>query len=200
MGYRNPGNTRMTNARCNNLIREYISRSKAIDIYALAPSSPLNYGAYKINLAAGLEDALINFLEPEWNGSTLGRVETETALREEQELSNSSEDNGKILEQALHAFSFTLQKSYLEHGFFNINSTFSKLLGADGEGLLVKLDDGPIKSIKIDRKSNTNGSVRIHFGKELKKWLVKQGSQVGDTIFVDLNELKEFLLRTRTHQ
>jgi hypothetical protein len=66
-GYRSPGDTTATNKRCNAAIRDCISQGKTVRILVLPNRIPLKWGPYTINVAAGLEDALIDDLQPEWN-------------------------------------------------------------------------------------------------------------------------------------
>lgn len=66
-GYRSPGDTTATNKRCNEAIRDCINQGKAVRILVLPNRIPLKWGPYTINVAAGLEDALIDDLQPEWN-------------------------------------------------------------------------------------------------------------------------------------
>jgi len=65
-GYQKPGPTQSTNQKNYQLITEMLIRGCKVDIYALSQGL-LNYGEFKINLAAGLEDDLIEKLRPEWN-------------------------------------------------------------------------------------------------------------------------------------
>jgi hypothetical protein len=66
-GYRGPGDTNGPNRRCNTNIKECIAERKEVRILVLPNRLPLKWGRYSINVAAGLEDALIDELQPEWN-------------------------------------------------------------------------------------------------------------------------------------
>ncbi len=67
-GYRAPGNTTSTNQRCNEEIKSaIIHRKKTVRILVLPNKVPLRWGNYAINIAAGLEDVLIDELQPDWN-------------------------------------------------------------------------------------------------------------------------------------
>jgi hypothetical protein len=66
-GYRNPGVTTATNKRCHEEIKNCIRDGKAVRILVLPNRVPLQWGKYSINIAAGLEDALIDDLQPDWN-------------------------------------------------------------------------------------------------------------------------------------
>lgn len=68
-GYCNPGNGQATNKKCHEAIRKLIGQGKTVRILILPQTIPLQWGGYPINLAAGLEDALVNVFQPEWNRS-----------------------------------------------------------------------------------------------------------------------------------
>ena len=80
-GYRNPAETQTTNIRNNSRIREILEADGTVDIYALPDNGLLHYGAFHLNLAAGLEDDLIRVINPEWNG---GRAESLPVAVEEE--------------------------------------------------------------------------------------------------------------------
>ncbi len=65
--YENPGPSQSTSIRGNNLIKGMVALGKSVEVYALADNGLLRYGGFHINLAAGLEDALIAELKPAWN-------------------------------------------------------------------------------------------------------------------------------------
>jgi hypothetical protein len=46
-----------------------ITARQAVEVYVLPDSGLLYYGGFHVNLAAGLEDALIDSLDPPWNGA-----------------------------------------------------------------------------------------------------------------------------------
>jgi len=66
-GYQYPGPTQTTNIRNNANIKDLLTRTNSLDIYALPDTGLLHYGDFQINLAAGLEDSLIQTLMPAWN-------------------------------------------------------------------------------------------------------------------------------------
>ena len=66
-GYRNPGKTTATNHRCNTEISKALQVGKTVRILVLPNRTPLMWGRFPINVAAGLEDALIDALQPDWN-------------------------------------------------------------------------------------------------------------------------------------
>ena len=67
MGYQRPGASQTTNTRNNIEIKILLALERNVEIYALADTGLLRFGEFTINLAAGLEDALISELKPAWN-------------------------------------------------------------------------------------------------------------------------------------
>lgn len=70
-GYERPGPTQYTNIKGNTYLRKLLSEGKTVHVHALPDSGLLFYGGFHVNLAAGLEDALVAQLKPSWNGAGL---------------------------------------------------------------------------------------------------------------------------------
>lgn len=68
-GYNKPGLTQFTNIKGNKLLKKLLAEGKSVDIYALPDNGLHHFGAFHLNLAAGLEDSIIKTLKPKWNGS-----------------------------------------------------------------------------------------------------------------------------------
>jgi len=68
-GYCDPRNGRATNEKCHQAIKKLLQKGKSVRILVLPQIFPLKWGDYPINLAAGLEDALVEAFKPQWNGS-----------------------------------------------------------------------------------------------------------------------------------
>ena len=66
-GYRHPGPSQSTNIRVNARIREHLDNGHEVAIHAWACDGLLTYGGFGVNLAAGLEGAIIRELSPAWN-------------------------------------------------------------------------------------------------------------------------------------
>lgn len=79
LNYRNAHSSQSTNTRNQKRILECLSRNKSVEIYVLPDNGLLKYGGFHINLAAGLEDSLIDELSPPWNGG-LKETEDETLV------------------------------------------------------------------------------------------------------------------------
>src|SRR2546426_73099 len=67
-GYRTPGATQFTNVRNHQNLRTALGSGQRVAIYVLPDNGLLRYGGFHVNLAAGLEDALVRELQPPWNG------------------------------------------------------------------------------------------------------------------------------------
>jgi len=145
------GNGISTNNKVHQKIKDQLNLNNNVTIWALLDDSPLSWGIYNINLAAGLEDALISKIKPIWNGS-----KTSSETLEEDTLLDDNDDIYPLEEQT------KLQHAYYNNGYVNISTKNSPFLGKHGEQIFVFLGDNkePILS-KIDRNANRNGSVRI---------------------------------------
>jgi hypothetical protein len=65
--YARPGVSQITNIRNNASIRQMLESGKTVEIWALVDWEPVEHRGIPINVAAGIEDALIERLRPEWN-------------------------------------------------------------------------------------------------------------------------------------
>ena len=66
-GYLNPGLTQSTNIRNNWNLIKLLQYANVVDVYCKGDDGLFKYGAFTINLAAGLEDSLIQEIKPLWN-------------------------------------------------------------------------------------------------------------------------------------
>lgn len=79
-GYQNPRKTQTTNVRGNKAICEALTVLKPIEVYVLPDHGLLKFGGFHLNLAAALEDSLINDLRPPWN-KRFGREDAKVKAR-----------------------------------------------------------------------------------------------------------------------
>lgn len=192
-GYRNPSRSQRTNGRNNRNIRAALGAGITIRILVFTPISFFQYGGFDINLAAGLEDALIEEFDPPWNGKDRGHAITEEAEREELDEAAegaSQETSESILSHALTkppsadlSFKIILGEAYYNQGFINPGVEASACLGKDGDPIKVTFDDGaePVIS-RINRRANLNGSVRIiGRNRSIARWF-QAHFQKGDTV------------------
>ena len=66
-GYLKPGVTQSTNIRNRSNIIKLLQYANVVDVYCKPDDGMFKYGEFTINLAAGLEDALIEAIKPLWN-------------------------------------------------------------------------------------------------------------------------------------
>lgn len=175
-GYRSPGSTQSTNIKNNQLIKAALIEGSAVEILALPDNGLLHYGAFHLNLAAGLEDDIIRAIDPEWNGAQkevsstalslpIESMETEPIPKYDAEYAESK--SGPVM----HQFRFALQPTYNKMGFFNVSVDSERYLGADGEKIELFLgkDISPTLG-SINRRANPNGTPRIMGGASLRDW------------------------------
>lgn len=89
LGYLRPNEDQRTNWRNRIAIVDLLKRGKPIEILALADPGLFRYGSFHLNLAAGLEDSIIQVVKPEWNG---GRTSTVIESPAEANPPNTSEE------------------------------------------------------------------------------------------------------------
>lgn len=65
-GYKRPGATQTTNIRANALLIDRLGES-SVDVYVWACDGLMTYAGFRVDLAAGLEDAIVHDLQPAWN-------------------------------------------------------------------------------------------------------------------------------------
>lgn len=176
-GYRTPGKTQTTNINNHRYIKELLSLGVAVEILALPDSGLLHYGQFHLNLAAGLEDSIVQVINPEWNG---GKTEVGISLPD------IPATQPEPFEPIIGTFSFTLQPTYYRSGFFNVGVSSQRFLGADGETIELFLGNRsqPILG-SINRRANTNGTPRIMGGTGLRDWFNASASEM-DSIRVDV--------------
>jgi len=177
-GYKNPGATQSTNIKNNSRIKELLNTGAAVDILALPDNGLLHYGQFHVNLAAGLEDNIIDVLKPEWNGSPKKVVFSENESLEDQR-------------QIVDSFSIFLHKTYINSGFFNVPVVHSQSLGSNGEQIDIFCGKNPRPITgSINRRCNVTNAPRIMGGVGLRDWL-KDNAKVMDEIFISVNSPNE---------
>ncbi len=82
-GYRDPGNTQATNRKCHDEIRKLIKNGKIVRILVLPDQTHLHWGEFRISLAAGMEDSIVERLQPRLNGKNAKHLTTESEQLEE---------------------------------------------------------------------------------------------------------------------
>jgi len=134
-GYINPGTNQQTNIKCNKNIKALLSKQRPVEILVFTAHHCFQYGEFEINLAAGLEDSLINMLTPPWNGRNRKRLPiSETSATEESLLAQpmSRPASRKTMKPLKTTFKIKLGKAYYEMGFINPGRAVDKKLGKHG--------------------------------------------------------------------
>lgn len=170
-GYQSPGQTQSTNIRVNKLINDILSQDMPVDIFILADNGLLSFGGFRINIAAGLEDTLIDEINPEWNKRGRTKIE-EDKESEDPNLTEKPKTKEKI--NTLDSFELKLGQTYLGQGFINIPVSYSNLLAGDMSTIeLVLGDNNVIIHGYINRRANAGGNPRIMGGVPLRDWFQK---------------------------
>ena len=66
--YGRPGASQPTNLRNNARIRDALAERRSVSVWALLDWEPVEHRGIPVNVAAGIEDALIERMAPPWNG------------------------------------------------------------------------------------------------------------------------------------
>ena len=91
----------------------------------------------------------------------------------------------------MHSFPVTLHHAYYNGGFFNVRVEYDGLLPSDEREVIILLgSSGRQLDGRIDRHANSNATVRVRVGTELRDWFrvhfklgdVMTVTPVGDTI------------------
>lgn len=183
-----------TNSRNARYILSALRADQAVDIYTLPDEELHHYGAFHLNLAAGLEDSIIAVLNPEWNGgkkqvvNDAEDVDPDMVFTTVQLPQNTPEPTPLLtpLPRPTYTFSVKMGATYYGGGFFNFLSEWSDSVGADGQTIELYLGDmaTPILG-SINRRANSNGTPRITMGKCLRDW-VQATMQPGDEMRVEV--------------
>ena len=168
-GYQKPGSSQRTNIRVNDKIKTLLGHGLPLEIYILPDNGLLKFGDFKLSVAAGLEDTLINEFNPEWNitGRKKENRIKKVVIKEKNLLQITTQN---ITTDTIEVI---LWPAYYEQGFFNVRRRYSDRFGKDQEIIRIQLGDKSGRFIHgvIDRKANNNGTPRIRGRKELTEWI-----------------------------
>lgn len=217
VGYCKPGKTQKTNWRCHANIKGLLKVGTNVRILVFTPISDLRYGDFQIDLAAGLEEALIVSFSPPWNGREGKRPITEEAEREATEeaedaladvanpgkrLSASPEARAPSSPQSTQpqaTFQIRLGSAYYNQGLINPGVQASERLGEHGDPVIVYLgnESEQVNSV-INRTANANGSVRVVGNNQsIADWF-QTNFQPGDVVEAKVQDAQHILLLSRT--
>ena len=174
LGYQRPNGDQRTNWRNHESILELLRQGSPVEILALADTGLMRYGAFHLNLAAGLEDSIISVLNPAWNG---GRS---SAVIEKPEESNPPDTSKEAqleanMTSSHKSFPLTIQETYFRTGFFNVGVSYSKDFAGDQANLTIYCgEEKQVVQAKINRTANANGTPRVMGGVRLREWFQKK--------------------------
>ena len=171
--YKKPGKRQSTNIRVNAYIFDVLKNGLDVHIFFLPDNGLFQYGGYHINLAAGIEDALIADIDPKWN------MRGRTKLEELQDEIVNDEPDGKEQVNMLKKIpgivaetDVKLGSSYYKKGFFNISKKVSNDIGVHGTKIEIYL--GLTTDVIygwVNRDANPSGAPRIMGGIQLRNWI-----------------------------
>lgn len=90
VGYRDPGKTRATNWKCYKEIKKLLNANKTVRIMVLVDRTHFHWGQFRVSLAAGLEDSLVEIIRPSLNGKNGKISKTESEQFEEDGLTRNN--------------------------------------------------------------------------------------------------------------
>jgi hypothetical protein len=186
VGYVRPGISQSTNKNCNAAIQALLNNGSEVHIWVYTPTIPLQISGFYINLAAGLEDSLIDKFKPKWNGNNkiADDLSDNVELLNEQEesvLNNQIVDVNTLNPLNYSEFTINLGKASFNQGFINPGVGVDNKLGDHDAEIKVILENKLISS-KINRRANINGSVRIQVNiAVIARWF-QANFNFGDTV------------------
>jgi hypothetical protein len=171
-----------------------------VEIFALPDITPLQWQGYNLNIAAGIEDSLINGLKPEWNLHGTNNLNKILNTQEEIELLIDSNNTPPVHHNNLNDnntnpnndnsiyFTVKLGDTYYnkKQGFMNPGVQASMYLGNEGEMAYLTLNNNVILNSSINRTAN-NGAVRFHWGIELMNFY-QTNFNFNDTLLFKVND------------
>lgn len=199
-GYCKPGPTQVTNQKCHNEILKLLKNKFPVSISVFGECRlRLHHEAFEINMAAGLEDSLIESFAPVWNGRLVPReFVTETRVIEEEALLQDLTPRTALPSTLDGAPKFELRigKTYFSQGFINLPTFVTDQIGEHGEPILIRLGElGDIRlEARINRNANQNKTPRIFGGARLAQWF-QEHLAMGDLVKGFVLSRNEILLR-----
>ena len=199
LGYQSPGPTQSTNIKNRAKIKNLLIEGKVVDILALRDNGLLHYGNFHINLAAGLEDSLINKVRPEWNGrsgieSPLSDYPVSDNADDVQTSATSHTSTKTMLEcdaavvtnSVPQSFVLTVHKAYFNSGFFNVPIAYDRYFGEDLAQIEIhcRNNEEPLVGY-INRTANQNNTPRIMGATDLKRWF-RENFRLNGQVKVDI--------------
>lgn len=72
--YEKAHSTQRTNLKIHDNILELLKKKERVEIYVFVDSTQKTIGRFELNLSAGLEDSIINTLNPKWNNMGKNKI------------------------------------------------------------------------------------------------------------------------------
>jgi hypothetical protein len=160
-----------TNARVGRALFTALSGGDMVEIYVLPDVDLHHYGDFHLNLAAGLEDSIIEVMAPAWNG---GKKVLSDGTEEDIKQSNAPlpPTDLSYRDWPIATVFVKMGKTYWDQGFFNVSAEISEAFGADGENIEIFCGDQAEPLLgTINRRANSNQTPRIFGGKRLREWI-----------------------------
>jgi hypothetical protein len=190
-GYCRPGKSQQTNIRCHEKIKESLRNNLPIRIFIFNPISQLKYDDFKIDLAAGLEDSLIESFIPDWNIRGSRPVTEDEAREVDEENRNGGGSPAPLSKEPLFVddigFNITLKDTYYNNGIINPGKAMNEYLGNNGDPITIYLGNKDVVvSSRINRTANPSGAVRIVGNNgQIAQWFQNNFS-LGDTVIAKI--------------
>ena len=167
--YLRPGPTQSTNIRNRANILAALEAGRSVHIFALIDNGSRHVGEFHLNVAAGLEDSLIDKLGPAWNGVT---------KMDQSPISSAAPaplNPPPLPRQSTPAHVFHLRPTYFNQGFFNVPADSSRFYGADNAAIQIYCGNSTTSMKgKINRSANNTGAPRIIGGTALRNWFQRE--------------------------
>lgn len=179
--YRRPGASQRTNVRNNAAITALLREGITVEILALPDPGYHRFGPFRLNLAAGLEDSIIEQLNPPWNGAKTAKLAKEA-------IGDVLETLTRTRQPADEQFTITLQPTYRKTGFFNVGVSAQQWIGSDADTIEIYCGDDPKPLMgSINRRANLNNTPRIMGGPKLREWFQANFSEMDEITVIALS-------------
>lgn len=176
LAYQRPNPAQTAKLRNSANIRDLLLQGRKVDILALEDNDLLQYGGFRINLAAGLEEDMVARLQPPWN--------MQRTVRPRSEETGKPAQADPVQDAPRHTvpnhMPLVLQETYWNRGFFNVPVQHAPLFGGDLEKITILVPHRQLPIIGyISRSANANGTPRVMGGRELQKWFRRECRLMG---------------------
>ncbi len=107
--YAKPHSTQRTNQRVKVSLISELTKGNSVEIYVFVRNEKVgDFGIFELNVSAGLEDSIINILNPEWNMNGSHK-----------EKMNDIDSNGSCDEETREQYVYSMWQTVLDHRKLN---------------------------------------------------------------------------------